>query len=142
VLDQSKFEQLFTHYEALLKIEAQEFGVKPTEVRHLIGRLGELYCLKHTGGKFAHHVNQHGFDVVAPNGRRISVKTTAQHSGFVAISQSTSHLADDLMLLQYIEGNIQVLYYGPMTKAIAVSRIYEGKYEFDIKKSQSINAIQ
>lgn len=141
MLNQAKVDQLLAHYEALLKLEIQEFGVKPTEVRHLIGRLGELYCLKLTGGNFAHRVNQHGFDVVAPNSRRISVKTTAQVSGFVAITQSTSHLADDLMLLQYIKGNIQVLYYGPMTKVIAASRIYEGKYEFDIKKSQTLNAL-
>src|SRR3546814_11525292 len=58
-----------------------EFGVKPTEVRHLIGRLGEFHCALQVGGNLAHMANQHGFDVVCSNDRRISVKTTAQVSG-------------------------------------------------------------
>ena len=92
---------LHEKYLELIKLEVETFGVKPTEVRHLIGRLGEFHCALQVGGSLAHEVNQHGFDVGAPSGRRISVKTTAQTTGFVAIRESTLSKVDDLMVLQY-----------------------------------------
>jgi hypothetical protein len=131
-------------YLQLVRLEVEEFGVKPTEVRHLIGRLGEFECALLVGGTLAHRANQHGFDVVSKDGRKISVKATAQKTGFIAISEKTLHHADDLMLLQYTNGQLTMIYYGCIKKAVAVARIYEGvgKYELDISKARSLGAQQ
>ena len=129
-------------YLALVKLEVEEFGAKPTEVRHLLGRLGEFECEFIVGGTLAHRANQHGFDVIAKDGRKISVKTTAQKTGFVAISQKTLHHADDLMLPQYENGQLLTVYYGCIRKAVSVARIYDGvgKYELDISKARTLSA--
>lgn len=121
-----------------MKLEVVEFGCKPTEVRHLIGRMGEFYAALHAEGSLAHEPNQHGFDVVAKNGRKISVKTTAQESGFVTINPNTLKRVDDLMLLQYIDAQIHIVYYGSILKAVEVSRTFGGKYELDISKARRI----
>ncbi len=55
-----------------------DWGVEPTELRHLSGRIGELYAAMITNGRMATDVNQKGYDVVSAQGERISVKTTAQ----------------------------------------------------------------
>lgn len=127
-------------YLQLVRLEIDEFGVKPTEVRHLIGRLGEFECALMVGGTLAHRANQHGFDVISKEGRKISVKTTAQKSGFVAISEKTIHYADDLMLIQYIGGNLITIYYGCIKNAVSVARTYDGvgKYELDISKARTL----
>lgn len=131
-------------YLKLIKLEIEEFGVKPTEVRHLIGRLGEFECALIVGGALSHRANQHGFDVIAKDGRKISVKTTAQKTGFVAISEKTSHFADDLMLLQYIDGYLVTIYYGCIKRAVSVARLYKGvgKYELDISKARTLMNLQ
>lgn len=54
-----------------------QWGVEPTELRHLIGRIGELYAALISNGQMATEVNQKGYDVVSEKGERISVKTTA-----------------------------------------------------------------
>ncbi len=55
-----------------------EWGVAPTELRHLSGRIGELYSALITNGQMVIEVNQKGYDVVSSTGERISVKTTAK----------------------------------------------------------------
>lgn len=127
-------------YLNLIRLEVEEFGVKPTEVRHLIGRLGEFECAIIVGGTLAHRANQHGFDVISKDGRKISVKATAQKTGFVAISEKTLHYADDLMLLQYVNGGLVTIYYGCIKNAVSAARIYDGvgKYELDISKARSL----
>lgn len=137
-----RIKKLHDKYLELIRLETLEFGVKPTEVRHLIGRLGEFHCALQVGGKLAHLTNQHGFDVVCSNGRRISVKTTAQASGFVSISKSTLDRVDDLMVVQFIDGNISTVYFGPVEAAVTISRFYEpsGCYELDISKARRLTA--
>lgn len=135
-----QIKELYKKYFELIQLEVDEFGVKPTEVRHLIGRLGEFYCAIKVNGKLAHQPNQHGFDVVSAEGVRISVKTTAQTSGFVSISPNTLDKVDKIMVLQYSLGEIIELYYGELEPAIQVSRIYDysGKYELDISKAKKL----
>jgi len=138
----SQIQHLYERYLELVRLEIDEFGVKPTEVRHLIGRLGEFYCALQVKGTLAHLANQHGFDVVCSNGRRISVKTTAQTTGFVALGKSTLSQVDDLMLVQYRGGQLTTVYYGPVAPAIAVCRYYDysGKHELDIAKARKLTA--
>lgn len=57
------------------------WGVPPTELRHLCGRIGELYAALITNGQMATEVNQRGYDVVSGDGERISVKATAMMGG-------------------------------------------------------------
>lgn len=137
-----QIKKLYTKYLELIDLEVGLFGVKPTEVRHLIGRLGEFYCAIELEGTLAHTPNQHGFDVICKNKRKVSVKTTAQRSGFIAISSKTADLADDLMIIQYAGGQLSTLYYGCMTTATEASRHYSYKgsenFELDILKAKNL----
>ena len=72
----------------LLELEVNVFGVKPTEVRHLIGRIGEFKCALITNGSLSHEVNQHGFDVVAES-RKIRLKTSLNQKRY-----STYHVTE------------------------------------------------
>ena len=139
-LNQERLLQLRNQYLSLVQLEVEEFGVKPTEVRHLIGRLGEFECALLVGGTLSHIANQHGFDVVAANGRKISVKATGQKSGFVAITKSTLHHADDLMVIQYQNARLEVLYYGCINKAAEAARFYapSGAYELELSKARQL----
>jgi|SRR5690606_24073048 hypothetical protein len=138
-----RIKQLYDKYLELIRLEIVEFGVKPTEVRHLIGRLGEFYCALQVGGTLAHLANQHGFDVICRNGRRISVKTTAQTTGFVPIGKTTIDKVDDLMIIQYRDGELSIVYYGPVGPAAAAARYYDhvGKYELDISKARRLATV-
>ncbi len=138
----ARIQHLYNQYLELVLLETDEFGVKPTEVRHLIGRLGEFYCALQVKGTLTHLANQHGFDVVCNKGRRISVKTTAQISGFVSIGKSTISQVDDLMLVQYLDGQLSTIYYGPVGAAVEVCRYYgpSGKHELDIAKARKLMA--
>src|SRR3546814_358249 len=101
-----RIQKLHDKYLELIRLETMEFGVKPTEVRHLIGRLGEFHCALQVGGNLAHMANQHGFDVVCSTDCPISVKTTAQVSGFVSISKSTLDSVNDLLVVQFLAAKI------------------------------------
>lgn len=140
MLPPDRLEFLRNRYLELVKLEIEEFGVKPTEVRHLIGRLGEFECALRVSGTLAHRANQHGFDVISEAGRKISVKTTAQKTGFIAISEKTLHYADDLMLLQYSDGKLEVIYFGSIKSAASAARHYDsvGKYELNISKARKL----
>jgi hypothetical protein len=129
---------LYEKYLALIRLETVEFGVKPTEVRHLIGRLGEFHCALSIDGSLAFTANQHGFDVISKNGRRVSVKTTAQKSGFVRVSGSTLEKVDDLMLIQFKDQSLLVIYHGPIMTALSVARHYPelGWYELDLSRAK------
>lgn len=130
---------LFNLYLGVTIFELEELGCKPTELRHLIGRMGELYCAMHVDGELAKTVNQHGFDVQAPDGRKISVKTTAQTKNFVTINTNTAGLVDDLMLLQFENEEMKILYYGPISVAIENSRKGTGpSVELDLNKAKKI----
>ena len=123
-------------YLEIIKLETEEMGVKPTEVRHLIGRLGEFHCALSVKGELAHTANQHGFDVVSESGRRISVKTSAQADrGFFIISNKTIDKVDDLMLLQYKDGRIIELYHGCIRKAVSQARYYKDKDRYNLDLS-------
>ncbi|WP_374355648.1 hypothetical protein [Chitinimonas sp.] len=133
-------QSLYEKYLDLVRFEISEFSVKPTEVRHLIGRLGEFFCAIVLDGVLASTPNQHGFDVVCKKGRKVSVKTTAQKSGFVAIGGNTLSLVDDLMIIQFIDDSLRIVYYGPIELAVAKARYYDDikKYELDISAARLI----
>ena len=86
--------------EALAWFERElQWGVDPAELRHLTGRIGELYVATITRGQMALAVNQRGYDVVTADGQRISVKTVTS-SGHVTFRRSTVDQADRIVILR------------------------------------------
>lgn len=131
--------KLYEEYNDILKLEMNLLNCKPTELRHLIGRIGEFICAINTGGELTRVTNQHGFDVLS-NGRRISVKTTAQTQGFITINSNTINDFDDLCVIQYVDDDFKVLYYGPKESILNIKREYENKFEVDINQLKNLNS--
>jgi hypothetical protein len=101
-----------------------QWGVKPAELRHLSGRLGELYAALMTNGQMATEVNQQGYDVVSASGERISVKTTSMMgpSGHIAFNVNALDKVDRVIILRINtdEMQIETLLNEPVEKAIAL----------------------
>ncbi len=86
--------------EALAWFEKElAWGVQAAELRHLTGRIGELYAAMITRGQMALETNQRGYDVISAENERISVKTitSSQH---VSIKGSTFDQVDRIMILR------------------------------------------
>jgi hypothetical protein len=134
---------LLKKYFDILELEVREFECKPTEVRHLIGRIGEFICAIHVNGELARVPNQHGFDVIDPNGKRISVKTTAQKTGFISLNKNTIDLFDSLMVIQLIDLKPEIIYFDSVENLKKLKlRTWSGnpsKYEFDISNAKKYN---
>lgn len=88
----------------------REWGVPPTELRHLCGRMGELYAALITNGQMALAVNQQGYDVVSAQGERISVKTTAmmEGGGHVAFNPKSLGQVDRVIVLRVNTQEMQI----------------------------------
>lgn len=86
------------------------WGVPPTELRHLCGRIGELYAAMITNGQIATSVNQHGYDVVSAHGERLSVKTTASMEGksHIMFNPRTLDQVDRVIILRVNTEEMQV----------------------------------
>lgn len=78
------------------------WGVQATELRHLCGRIGELFVAVMTNGRMATEVNQKGYDVVSSTNERISVKTTATvgSAGHVMFNAKTLGVVDRIIILR------------------------------------------
>ena len=86
--------------EALTWFEKElNWGVSPAELRHLTGRIGELYAAMITRGQMAPDTNQRGYDVVSADNERISVKTITS-SSHVNVKGSTLNQVDRIMILR------------------------------------------
>jgi hypothetical protein len=97
--------------EALAWFEREiNWGVPATELRHLCGRVGELYVAMITNGQMATEVNQQGYDVVSGSGERISVKTTAQSGfdGHVSFNPNSLIYVDRVIVLRINTEEMQV----------------------------------
>lgn len=57
--------KLYEEYNEILRLELNILNCKATELRHLIGRIGEFYCAIKTDGYLTKKTNQHGFDVIS-----------------------------------------------------------------------------
>ena len=105
------------------------WGMPIAELRHLTGRIGELYVAMMTLGQLADSVNQKGYDVVSSNGQRISVKTvtTANHVNF---NPKTIGLVDRVIVLRINPSDlcIEVIYDLDIEQFQVKSREYDGKY--------------
>lgn len=116
------------------------WGVPPTELRHLIGRIGELYAALITNGQMATEVNQKGYDVVSGDGERISVKTTAISgtAGHVSFNANTLALVDRVIILQVNTDEMQIdtLLNEPVAVAQALMSSSDSSYKQSISLSR------
>lgn len=98
------------------------WGVPATELRHLCGRIGELYVALITNGQMATDVNQRGYDVVGSDGERISVKTTAMMGagGHISFNLNSLSEVDRIIVLRVNTEEMQVetLYHAPKDEAV------------------------
>lgn len=137
IISTSQIVKLYEDYNEILKYEMSLLGCKPTELRHLIGRIGEFLCAIVTMGSLSKQTNQHGFDVIS-NGKKISVKTTAQSTGFITLNQNTFDAFDEIFVVQYSNDDFNTIYYGPKEPIQNIARKYENKYEVDINRIKAV----
>lgn len=88
--------------EALAWFEKElSWGTPIAELRHLTGRIGELYVAMVTRGQMALSVNQVGYDVVSAEGEKISVKTFTS-SNHITFNLNTLSHVNRVIVLQII----------------------------------------
>lgn len=99
------------------------WGVPPTELRHLCGRIGELYAALITNGQMAPEVNQKGYDVVSADGEKISVKTTAMmgYGGHVTFNSNSLEFVDRIIVLRINTEEMQIETLLNVPVAVAIS---------------------
>lgn len=108
--------------EAMSWLERElSWGANPAELRHLMGRIGELYVAMYTNGNMAENVNEKGYDVVTKDNEKISVKTTTRTSGHghVLFNANTIDLADRVIILRFNadEMELEILLDAPINEA-------------------------
>ncbi|TQS75237.1 hypothetical protein DX933_07475 [Ornithinibacillus gellani] len=136
----SQIEKLYEEYLEMLRFELNVLGCKATELRHLIGRLGEFFCVLYTKGSLAKVTNQQGFDVIS-EGRRISVKTTAQDTGFISINKNTYEQFDDLFVVQYKDDDFSLIFYGSKEE-IPTRKLYGNHFEVGLGSLRKASIIK
>lgn len=116
------------------------WGVDPAELRHLTGRIGELYTAMITRGQMALGVNQRGYDVVAADGQRISVKTITS-SGHVQFKKSTISEVDRVVILRINidegEASIEEVADGPVNDIMARCQEMQDGYRYGVSARPS-----
>ena len=111
------------------------WGVNPSELRHLTGRIGELYTAMITRGQMALAVNQRGYDVVSAEGQRISVKTVTT-SNHLTFRKSTIHEVDRVVVLRINideeEASIEELVDAPVGVFLATCQELADGYRYGV----------
>lgn len=112
------------------------WGVAPAELRHLTGRIGELYAAMITRGQMALAVNQNGYDVVTAEGLRVSVKTITS-SNHVVFNKATHEHVDYAMILRLnvVEGeaSIEELFRGTTAALLPLCKDMGGVLTFSVR---------
>lgn len=127
--------------EALAWFEKElSWNVAPAELRHLTGRIGELYAAMITRGQMALSVMQRGYDVVSAEGHRISVKTITS-SNHVTFNKGTLDEASHVMILRLNvaegEASIEELFRGSVADLIPLCSDAGASLHYPIKKLAS-----
>ena len=114
------------------------WGVAPSELNHLTGRIGELYAAMITRGQMAPMTNQRGYDVLSAERERVSVKTVTS-SSHVNFNQSTFHLVDRIIVLRInIEDgdvSIEEVFDSTIEDALPILRLRGGNYVLGLSGS-------
>ena len=113
------------------------WGVDPAELRHLTGRVGELYAAMITRGQMALAVNQHGYDVVSADGEHISVKTVTS-STHVTFRKSTFAGVHRVMVLRINidegDASIEEVFDGSAAELVNKCRESADGYQFMLSR--------
>lgn len=123
--------------EALAWFEKElAWGVDPVELRHLTGRIGELYAAMITRGQMAADNNQRGYDVISAENERISVKTVTS-SNHVTFKGSTFNQVDRVMILRINVDDesgvsIEGIFEAPVSDAVARMTEIPGGWRFSL----------
>ncbi|EGQ8297123.1 hypothetical protein GTW31_24165 [Vibrio parahaemolyticus] len=117
------------------------WGVPITELRHLTGRIGELYSALITNGQMATEVNQSGYDVVSGDGERVSVKTTGRlaNNGQVSFNPNTLNSVDRVIVLRIKQ--IETLFDGSVEQAKSLMCTSGSKYTLALSKLTKSDSI-
>lgn len=115
------------------------WNVKTAELRHLVGRIGELYAALMTSGQMAPETNQAGYDIVSSTGERVSVKTTTQGggAGHLSFNPNTLGQVDRIMVffLNIEEMQVETLLDSPTSEAVKLmSGPSQGKLHLSLSK--------
>ena len=112
------------------------WGVNPSELRHLTGRIGELYTAMITRGQMALAVNQRGYDVISAEGQRISVKTVTI-SNHLTFRKSTIQEVDRVVVLRINidgeEASIEEVVDAPASAFLATCQESADGYRYGIR---------
>lgn len=127
--------------EALAWFEKElSWGVDPAELRHLTGRIGELYAAMITRGQMALSTNQRGYDVISAAGERISVKTVTS-SNHVLFRKNTFADVERVIILRILvdEGEASIEEIDDFPAAILPARMVEtiSEYRYPIRAPRS-----
>jgi hypothetical protein len=124
--------------EALSWFEKElSWKVEPGELRHLTGRIGELYVAMITRGQMALATNQRGYDVTSAQNERISVKTftTSNHMSF---RKSNLSEVDRIIVLKINveegEASIEEIADSPAAEFVSKCQDLPGEYVFNVRK--------
>ena len=141
-------------------LEELSWGVKPGELSHLIGRLGEFECALDVDGDMAIQCNQPGYDVVSKDGKRISVKTTTRiNSGTIEFNKYSLDFVDEIYIAYIdLDGTVHKLIHKPTEvieqfmiagttakndnkRRISVEKIL-GNFKYEDKLDEAVDTIQ
>jgi len=127
--------------EALSWLERElSWGVQPSSLSHLTGRIGELYAAMITRGQMALATNQVGYDIVTAGGEHVSVKTITS-STHVTFNEATfSHVDRILVLRLNFDGDdasIEELLDCSAQEAIELLPLKDGKYYLNTYRKSS-----
>jgi hypothetical protein len=75
-----------------------EAGIAPQELRAHTGVIGEAFVADYLGVKLSTVNNQRGFDLLDPNGLRVSVKTITS-STHISLNENTIDLVDRIVVV-------------------------------------------
>ncbi|SEN40834.1 hypothetical protein SAMN04488003_11564 [Loktanella fryxellensis] len=128
--------------EALSWLERElSWGVQPSSLPHLTGRIGELYAAMITRGQMALATNQLGYDIVTARGERVSVKTITS-STHVTFNQATFGLVDRILVLRLNfdgdEASIEEVLDCSAQDALKLLTVKGGKYYISTYKKSTV----
>ncbi|WP_135433963.1 hypothetical protein [Pseudotabrizicola sediminis] len=75
-----------------------EAGISPQELRAHTGVIGEAFVADYLGVKLSTQNNEHGYDLMDPDGLKVSVKTITTSTG-VHLNEKTIHLVDRVIIV-------------------------------------------
>src|SRR5690606_4339139 len=105
------------------------WGSPVAELRHLTGRIGELYVAMITQGQLADSVNQRGYDVISSEGQNISVKTITS-SNHVAFNRNTIIEVDRIIIVRINTEDMQIEILEDFNKDLLFEKLKERDQKF------------